>query len=350
MSNYPRIKPYFSVIAHSSNQIELRMGVWNHVSYTLEDESNAGRLHQFISMLDGSHSIKEITDEIAMSRSQAEAIMDQLNTISALENQSSSALDYYLDIYAPLFRGKDIAIPDASKRIIYILAEEELATEIKMQLITNTAINDIHIIQKTDPLMQLINNQSPDWLHNGLALEQALHDLANYKDSFFILAFDQINPNLAHKFNKISVGLNINWIHAAIDGPFIFIGPTFEPDSTACYECFETRVGINLREYQSYQKYKSALAKQKLIQKSHFPMRKLLVNLLISHLLFEILNYYLTKSCFTKNKVMSIYLPTMEIAFNEFLPLSHCQTCGSTTHRDDHQLYFDVQKLLEDNA
>ena len=69
-----------------------------------------------------------------------------------------------------------------------------------------------------------------------------------------------IQPLQLRLLNQISLALGIPWMHAAIDGPFLLIGPCFVPHRTSCYACFETRVTMNLRESASYQQYKSALA------------------------------------------------------------------------------------------
>jgi hypothetical protein len=61
----------------------------------------------------------------------------------------------------------------------------------------------------------------------------------------------------------------------------------------------------------------------------------------------EVANYHYTKMCFTRSKALSIYLPTMEICFNEVLRLSGCPVCGAVPHRDDQQLYYDYQTVLE---
>lgn len=349
-NKYPRIKPHFSVIAHTTNLIELRSGVWNHVSYTLEDEENSGNLYRFIAMLDGTRSISEITKSLQMPRSDAEGIIDHLNKLNVLEEHSSTALDYYIDIFAPVFKSRQRTENEISKQKISILASNDLSDEIKINLEKNLPLRNINIIDINHKLMSILKDKDEAWMHNALLFEEMIQHFTEFKDSFFILAFDHINPILAKRFNRIATALNINWIHAAIDGPFIFIGPLFESHKTACYECFETRVATNLREYHSYQKYKTAIANNQVIRQSEFPMKNLLRNILISHLTHEIVNYTLTGCGFTKNKVLSIYLPTMEIAFNDFIKVSACQNCGSQTHRDDHQLYFDVQGLLKEIA
>lgn len=343
-----KIKPYFSVIAHTPDVVELRSGVWNHVSYTIQDDTNSGALYKFIKALNGSLSLSEIAKSLGMPRSEAEGIVDHLMQLNVLETEASTAFDYYTDIYTPAFKSKEKDHEVAERTKIYVFSESMLADEIKENLIEKTLLKNIEILDDNSELWHILNNKDTSWEHNALLFEELLINFEVLKDGFIVFALDYINPILIKKFNRIATALNLAWIHAAIDGPFIFIGPLFEPSKTACYECFETRVSMNLREYGSYQKYKSAIIENKIIKNSEFPMQAALNSLMISHLNMEILNFALTGCSFTRNKVLSIYLPTMEITFNEFLKVSTCNNCGSLPHRDDSQLYFDVQGLLKD--
>lgn len=343
-----RIKPCFAVIAHTPDVIELRAGVWNHISYTIQDDTNSGALYKFIKALDGSLSLSDIAKSLEMPRSEAEGIVDHLMQLNVLETDSSTAFDYYTDIYTPAFKSKEKDAADAERTKIYVFSESMLADEIKGHLLEKTPLKNIEILDENSAFWNILNNQDTSWEHNALLFEELLIHFEALKDGFIVFALDHVNPVLTKKFNRIATALNLAWIHAAVDGPFIFIGPLFEPGKTPCYECFETRVSMNLREYGSYQKYKSAIVEHKIIQHSEFPMQAALNSLMISHLTMEVLNFCLTGCGFTKNKVLSIYLPTMEITFNEFLKVSTCTNCGSQPHRDDSQLYFDVQGLLKD--
>lgn len=343
-----RIKPYFAIIAHTPDIIELRAGVWNNVSYTIQDDTNSGSLYKFIKALDGTQSLSEIATALNIPRSEAEGIIDYLLQLDVLEKDASNAFDYFTDIYTPAFKSKQRDPQTAQNTKVYIISESELADKIKESLIEKTTLTNIETINANSELFQILNNNDSSWMHNALLFEELLLNFKVLEDGFVVLALDDINPILTKKFNRIATALNLSWIHAAIDGPFIFIGPLFESCKTACYECFETRVSMNLREYSSYQKYKAAIVEDKIIRKSDFPMKPLLNSLMISHLTMEILNFALTGCCFTRNKVLSIYLPTMEITFNEFVKVSTCQNCGSQPHRDDPQLYFDVQGLLKE--
>jgi thiazole/oxazole-forming peptide maturase SagC family component len=298
-------------------------------------------------LLDGSRSLAEIIKIAEMSRSEAEGIIDYLNQLDVLEDNYSTAFDYYTDIYAPAFKAKQLPTEQVINKKIYILGDETLGLKIKENLVSNAMLVQVEIVNQHSSYMEILTNSNDSWLYNALQFEEIAHKFNQFKDGFIILASDSINPVLAKRFNRIAHSLEIDWLHAAIDGPFIFIGPTFEAQQTACYECFETRVAINLREYGSYQKYKNAIANNQIVRKAEFPMQGLLRNLMISHLSLEVFNFILTACNFTKNKVMSIYLPTMEINFNEFLKVANCEACGTQVHRDDHQLYFDVQGLLQ---
>src|SRR2546423_266646 len=68
-----------------------------------------------------------------------------------------------------------------------------------------------------------------------------------------------IDPTLATAVNRLCLELEIPWLYAAIDGPFLFVGPLTVPRGSACWECFERRVTMNLRERESYLRYKRAL-------------------------------------------------------------------------------------------
>jgi thiazole/oxazole-forming peptide maturase SagC family component len=155
-----------------------------------------------------------------------------------------------------------------------------------------------------------------------------------------------INPILFQTLNRVCLELCIPWIHSAVDGPFLFIGPIFVPYRSACYECFEARVIMNLRENASYQRYKQAIVEGH-IKFGRLPIEPVLSGLLASHTALETLNFVQTENSFTVNKVLAIYLPTMEFTFNEVLRVPGCTACSPSSERDDKELYFDVRALIK---
>ena len=106
---------------------------------------------------------------------------------------------------------------------------------------------------------------------------------------------------------------------------------------------------MNLRESASYQSYKRALVERQ-VREGVLPVEPAIVGMLASHTSFEALNYMLTGSSVTVNKVLGIYLPTMEVTYNEVLRSPVCSACSSSPERDDAELYFDMSRLMPAEA
>ena len=348
-SKFPRIKSYYSVVAHSSDYVELRSGIWNSNSSYLKDDKATGKLSKIILSIDGISTIPEIAKKCGVSRSELESLLDNLNSIGALEFGPSNAFDYYIDCSAPtLKRTYQEQSQLTPKHPILILGDETLSTCIST--ILNVSFNNEALIIK-----QPENNNweksllaEDSWLYDGLALEEKLEEFKDWQGNFIVLALRHIDPNLSSRLNRIAFNLDIPWIHFAVDGPFLFVGPLFGGKIGPCYDCFEKRVSMNLREYKNYQSYKEALSKGNVFHTQATSYENILNHIVSSHAAMEIMNYILTGCSFVKNKVFSIYLPSMEVSFGEILRLSNCVTCGSIAKRNDRQVYFDYESLIQE--
>jgi thiazole/oxazole-forming peptide maturase SagC family component len=335
-----RIKPHYSIIPHSAQQVELRTGVWNPTSFILTDESNSNKLFCILKDLNGHSSIVDIAKKHNISRAEVETILDQLQQLNVTESATTEVSSSYADQLAI-----DSLLVEAPLNNILIIGEDLLGNEIKR--ILGDTISHCHIktMNLQDSFIKNLKTNT-QWLFDSFMLQDAIDKFSEWQDYFIVLAMTQNDPILAMRLNQINHTLNIPWIHGVIDGPFIFIGPAFTAKSGPCYHCFEKRVTMNLHEYASYQRYKELSITNELSGKND--RRKTpAIYVLAAHMAMEVANYHYTKMCFTRSKALSIYLPTMEICFNEVLRLSGCPVCGAVPHRDDQQLYYDYQTVLE---
>ena len=71
-----------------------------------------------------------------------------------------------------------------------------------------------------------------------------------------------------------------------------------------------------------------------------------LIHLLCSLSCIELINYISSGQCITKNKLLSLYLPTMEFTYHKILPLPGCRVCGIDNAFHGHQVHFDTGALL----
>ena len=343
-SKNPCIKKNYSIVPYNADDIELKTGVWNSFSVAVRDESKSGNLFRIAKLLTGELSPAEIAKTLNISRSEVEALIDHLTQLGVIEYGATSILDTYLDTISPTlgYIGKERKI----KRPILLLGNNSVVSEIQ-RLLRDQVNNEF--IQSADvdsEAYKLLFGADDCWMNDGLEFEKALALFKPWASHFIVFAQENINPVYGNRFNKIAHVLNIAWINIAVDGPMLFVGPTIIGGTGPCYDCFEARVVMNLRENISYLRYKEVLAQGK-VHDNNLPLHNVIASLIASFSALEILNFSFTECSFTQRKVLSIYLPTMEIVYNEVLQLSSCETCVGNAHRDNHQHYFDIQMLLK---
>lgn len=344
-SQHLRIKPYYSIIAHGADVVELRHGVWNPVSFTLSDDSGSGVLYRLLKRLDGSASPAVVAREEQVSRDEVEDLIDELDRLGVIESGPSSALDYYLDNLAPTIVGQSTPAP----RPVRLLGDKALSAAIAEQLRGSEFPVEVTQVEADDPRAKVVADSDRSWLFDGHDMQERLLPFEGWSDSLVVLASTIINPLEFKALNRASLEYGFPWMHVALDGPFLLIGPTFVPRRHGCYECFETRVTMNLRQERAYQAYKNALVERELAL-GKLPLEPILINLVAAHAALEIGNYVAAGYDFTVGKCMSLFLPTMEFAFNEVLRVPNCPACSPVSERDDKELYFDLRTVIQDEA
>jgi bacteriocin biosynthesis cyclodehydratase domain-containing protein len=334
-----RIRPHFSIIAHSPDVAELRYGVWNPTSFTLRDDTCSGKLTRLLARLDGMSSIAQIASEECVSQGEVESLVEHLNELGVLESEPSNALDFLLD-HLPGSRGVAGERPPDPRPLI-VAGDGELSRELVTRMRETFPAIQASILEQTDPAWLAIQDAALDRCDDGLAYHKHLAAFEHWRGKFIVFAQSVVDPPLVERLNRICLGHQVPWLHAAIDGPFVFIGPLTSPYRSACYQCFETRLLMNLRESASYQRYKRAIADYT-VKKSRSPAEPMLRNLLSAHTAVETVNYLLTGHACSSNKVLSIYLPTMEFAYHDVLRVPNCPACGPEPGTGRRELYFDL--------
>lgn len=336
-----RIKRHYSIVPHTINQVELRSGVWQPTSFVIHDHANTGKLFPILKDLDGELSTYEVAQKHSVTRGDVEGILNNLQQLKVLESGASTAIDYYIEG----MHSHPTHISESQR--ILIIGDTKAVAAVKYHCSSIYNADLIETLDLENPLIKRLKS-TDQWLLDGLAMQEMVESFVWWKNHFIVLALSHNDPVLAMHLNQVNYMLGTHWIHGVMDGPFIFIGPGFISHAGPCYHCFEKRVAMNLREYASYQRYKEMLITESIHPSAKYDIKPVFLNLFASYLALEIQNYQLTKTCFTKAKVFSVYLPTMETGFHEVLKLSNCQVCGIVTHQDDQQLYFDYQTLLEE--
>ncbi|WP_164003025.1 TOMM precursor leader peptide-binding protein [Pyxidicoccus caerfyrddinensis] len=339
-----RIKRHYALVAHSPDVVELRHGVWNPTSITLTDESGSGRLFRFLRQLDGTVAPRALGHAEGIPPAQIDEILDQLAQLDVLETGASHALDYYLDNIVPnLVPFEKPAAP--VRPTVVVAGTPPLADQLAGILAANGA-HDQYDVQRIDERLQRrLVEGGPGWLSDPLAFEERAVEFAPWKGRMLAFVTASINPIELHAINRICLHHRVQWIHAAIDGPFLLVGPAIVPHRSPCYECLEMRVLMNMRNGASYQSYKAALVEGRVVRATA-ALDSVLSAMLVSLTSFEVLNLLLTDATFTTGKMLSVYLPTLEFSVNEILRLPGCPACSPPVESENREMFFDIRAVL----
>jgi bacteriocin biosynthesis cyclodehydratase domain-containing protein len=335
-----RLKRHYTLIAHGPNSVELRSGIWNPVSFTISDKSESGRLYRLLRRLDGSTPTAEIAREESVPRDEVEALINHLADFQAVELAPATALDHYLD---DILSWRGARTSEVTK--LLVIGDRGLTGQIAAQLADSLGSGAVHLPDENEPNWRVLADSDTAWLRDGLASQEMFSAFEDWREAIVVCAQQNVDPWLLRKVNAVCLHHNVTWLHASADGPVLFIGPTMIPRRSACYECFEQRVVMNLREAGSYQRYKKALAERQ-VTVGTLPLEPALGSILTAHTVLEAINIFTTGASFTVGKVLAIYLPTMEFSYNEVLRLPDCGSCAPSSERDDAELYFDLGAYL----
>jgi bacteriocin biosynthesis cyclodehydratase domain-containing protein len=340
----PRVKPQYSVVAHDPDLVELREGVWNATSITLSDESGGGRLLAVIDALDGTSTVAEIAERTGASVADVQDVCARLLSARAAELSPSSAIDHYV---ATLMADGELA--PLTARTALVLGDGEIAAQTHEHLAASAEAATVARFTDDALWQRLCRENLAGREGDALHGERLLEEFAKFEGAFLIAALDVVNPILLRNLNRIALGLNVPWVHAASDGPFLVVGPTVIPGRSPCYECFERRVALNMRESEAYIRYKRALATGKV--RLGRPVLPAPVRSLVASLVsLEAVNHLVAGSTFTIGKALTVYLPTMEFCYHDVLRLPSCRVCVPRREATQRQLHFDVRSYLNQVA
>jgi bacteriocin biosynthesis cyclodehydratase domain-containing protein len=334
LDGFVRLRPHLGVVTHGPDDVEIRQGVWSPTSFAFSDTSKKGKLAQVVSALDGSRPLGDVASENGVSREDLERLIDRLVELNLVETAPTSAIDYYTSV-ATAWR----VAPTEHQRIV-LVADQQLGDAIDGVLRGGVEL-PVERMADDDPVARAAADVDSSWLDDGLSAERTLAPFEAYRDAIVVVAGAQPNPVVTSVLNRGFVRHGVTWLFAAVDGPFVFVGPTFAPRHAGCYACLETRIYCNVRDGANYQRYKEALARDDVRQASR-PLVGVQSALLAAYVGLEVTNLALTGWTFTMGRVIAIHLPTMEISMPEVLPVPGCPACGSVVERDQPVLYFDT--------
>ena len=329
MSN--QFSPGLMMIPYSMDRVEFRRGVWNAESTTLEDDEATGTLWPALDLLNQGLKPSEITSRVpGLTRRALDDIISRLIAIGALVQEEAESES-----------------PIKADRTVWVFSDEAALSGQIMRILDEEGLQSIAIDNDTQPSSQFFASLRLGESADELLMEQQILEIVSARDTstdpFLVVALTQNNPAMLRALDLLARRAGLAWLHAVIDGPALYVGPFIIPGVTASYKTFEQRVAMNLRERQSYLSWMRAAAADK-VKTGTSAITASVRTLLAAHVAHEATNIAQGGLYTTRNKVLSVYLPTMEIAFNDVLPMAKFDATSQFDSAPD--LYYDIREWL----
>ncbi|VGT67873.1 streptolysin associated protein SagC [Streptococcus pyogenes] len=216
---------------------------------------------------------------------------------------------------------------------------ELLAEQLHLQL--QVASDDLKmLIQQTDVSSRL---DALEHRRNMNCLSDALCDYQS-----IIICQERLNIMMLRHLNEVSVAMKKQLVIGFVDGPFLH-ACTLNPPHSADFDSLERRVLARLQDSTLYQHFANQiLPATQDVSQAYLPLLNVLMNLVVS----EAFIIAQTGSSKFEGRLLSIYLPTLEIQVQDILKMSNSQTQGALAKLkyEDQQISTReiVKKLLDE--
>lgn len=194
--------------------------------------------------------------------------------------------------------------------------------------------------------VDLTNKMEAIELHKSLdGLKEKLKDYPLVLGCF-------LRPNIVRlrNLNRVLLELKIPLILGFIDGPFLTILAT-APGEQGCFECFEHRLWARQQDTQVYASFVRASFEQDQQGRQGSSSRAWFFSPLLGMVVSAVLSEGLLYNAFRFNRiagrVVSVYLPTLEVQAQDLLRVPYCPACGHISTAKLDNLYTNTQRVVD---
>lgn len=155
------------------------------------------------------------------------------------------------------------------------------------------------------------------------------------------------SPNLSmlRNLNRLLIRAEMPLIIGLIDGPFITVLSTLAT-RTGCFECYEQRMMARLEDTLAYKEYVKNTATSSLQQAGSWFSPPL--HMLTAFVLSEGFLYSTLSTLRLGGRVVSAYLPLLEIQVQDLLRVPYCPACGFISKSKMNEMYTSSRRLINE--
>lgn len=180
---------------------------------------------------------------------------------------------------------------------------------------------------------------------DALKTEKALAKLDDMLGEYdaYVISLKHIHMKFIRNLNRYVLDKQKTMTVGMIDGPFVTVF-SISPPSTGCAECFEKRILARLEDHQLYERYVDTDDFGNTENNpANLLLASMLTNLVISEA-FLIKHYSMTKF---EGRVLSVFIPTLEIQTQDLLRIPHCPACGYVSKAQFEEINLESRVMVD---
>lgn len=332
MNKIYRLDEDLRILYNNSNEIRLRLGMWNYNEAILDISSFSDEFKESIkisfSKMKSDKGLEVLEIENYNIKEEEKENLKQL--LSELEQAGMIYDKKHLDIKEKINNVLLGNLTEAfieedrkDRRVLFVTDCDysmETAKNIckEMQVELEFKGNDfISKVAKMDAVTNL------DALTTEKSIQGISEEIKDY--DAIAISLKHINMAFLRNINRAAIELKKPVTLGMIDGPFITV-LSIKPPVTGCLECFENRILARLEDHVLYQKYvQNDFTSKGKINPSKILLSNMVTNLVLSEAVL-LKNLGATKF---EGRVLSVFIPTLEVQVQDLLRVPYCPACGS---------------------
>ncbi|KRU24277.1 thiazole/oxazole-forming peptide maturase SagC [Clostridium sporogenes] len=345
-----RLSNNLRIYDNGENEIRFRSGLWNYneavLDLSTETENFTKSFRKVIDNLKNNKgiSVKNL-DEYELSNEEKNNlinVIDSLNEAGMLYSEDEKDNDFEISkVLLGDFRYTLNKKEKNNQKLLFI-SDNDYAKQTAKNLSDGMNINlDLYSKENIDNIISKDLTSNLDALEKKSNIEDIKNQLKDY--SAILICMSHINMNLFRNINRVSIELKKPIIMSFIDGPFITTLSTLPP-KTGCLECFEQRILSRLEDHVLYHKFiESDFKPSDKSHKSIIPLLNIMTNMVISEG-FLINNF---NTCKIEGRVLSIFVPTLEIQSQDLLRVPFCPACGNISKAKLKEINISTRNIVD---
>ena len=351
-------KTYFTndslrIVDNGQNEIRFKLGLWNYNEAVLDLSNESDEFKEtFRNSINKLRKGQEITElDLDALEISSETKTSMLNILEGLtsagmlttEEQRKLSNEISMSLLGDYryFAREDLKRSEGRK--LLLITDNSYSKNMAKLLIEEMEVNiEVASEEVYEKFRDADLTTNIDALNTLTQMEELSNIVSSYEG--ILLCFKRPELSTIRNINRVAIKREIPVVCSFIDGPFI---TTFNANypKTGCVECFEQRTLTRLEDHVSYyefEKFKFA-TETKDMNKGIIPVLNIITNLVISEG-FILSNYGTSKF---ENRVLNIYVPTLEIQVQDLLRVPYCPACGNISKAKFQELNVSSRRVVD---